>query len=338
MWGSGSQSPLGFSQSQGGGGGGGGLYGGAYSQASGFGSQSQQTQPFDLSQSVFGASQSQSQVGSQPAAPECTECHSTEMFTTDDGDMVCATCGTAYEGNVNEVVEMENSMLIGINRRRIKKDKTPVGPRLDAKGRIVSFADTRYCLRAFQIIFLRHVKAFCSAAALSSEATAEMKRVSSDVWFSYLERFTLPEACGNGGIRVRDDFRTGLEKGEVKARFAKEAGGGGGGVDGGGVEGQGHDSGADNGGGSGWRARAMGRVNVDERDMEAYFRGTGGWERTVGTARAHPGYSLLLPPDLKAGLGKARTFFAPNKVPSSVNVATLADRLAAVLGLEVRPP
>lgn len=85
MWGSGSQSPLGFSQSQGGGG---GLYGGAYSQASGFGSQSQQTQPFDLSQSVFGASQSQSQIGSQPAAPECTECHSTEMFTTDDGDMV----------------------------------------------------------------------------------------------------------------------------------------------------------------------------------------------------------------------------------------------------------
>ncbi|CAN0474582.1 unnamed protein product, partial [Ectocarpus sp. 12 AP-2014] len=244
MWGSGSQSPLGFSQSQGGGG---GLYGGAFSQASGFGSQSQQTQPFDLSQSVFAASQSQSQVGSQPAAPECTECHSTEMFTTDDGDMVCATCGTAYEGNVNEVVEMENNMLIGINRRRIKRDKTPVGPRLDAKGRIVSFADTRHCLRAFQIIFLRHVKAFCSAAALSSDATAEMRRVSSDVWFSYLERFTLPEACGNGGIRVRDDFRTGLDKGEIKARFAKETGRGGSGVDGGGLEGQGHDSGEDNG-------------------------------------------------------------------------------------------
>lgn len=41
-------------------------------------------------------------------------------------DKVCATCGTAYEGNVNEVVEMENNMLIGINRRRIKRDKVSI--------------------------------------------------------------------------------------------------------------------------------------------------------------------------------------------------------------------
>ena len=46
-------------------------------------------------------------------------------------------------------------------------------------------------------------------AGLSAEAAAEMKRVSSDVWFAYLERFTLPEACGHGGIRVREDFRCG---------------------------------------------------------------------------------------------------------------------------------
>lgn len=77
MWGSGSQSPLDFgSQSQG------GLYG--LSQESGFGSQSQS--PFDLSQSQY--SQSQSQQLSQPSIPECTECQSTEIHTTDDGDMV----------------------------------------------------------------------------------------------------------------------------------------------------------------------------------------------------------------------------------------------------------
>ena len=44
-------------------------------------------------------------------------------------------------------------------------------------------------------------------AGLSAAAAEEMKRVSSEVWFAYLERFTLPEACGHGGIRVREDFR-----------------------------------------------------------------------------------------------------------------------------------
>lgn len=32
-------------------------------------------------------------------------------------------CGTAFEGNMNEVMEMQESMLVGITRRRIKKDK-----------------------------------------------------------------------------------------------------------------------------------------------------------------------------------------------------------------------
>lgn len=31
-------------------------------------------------------------------------------------------CGTAFEGNVNEVVEVEEGMLVGISRRRIRKD------------------------------------------------------------------------------------------------------------------------------------------------------------------------------------------------------------------------
>lgn len=82
MWGSGSQPPLDFgSQSQG------GLYGFSQESGGGFGfnqSQSQQS-PFDLSQTPY--SQSQSKL-SQPSIPECTECHSTEMHTTDDGDMV----------------------------------------------------------------------------------------------------------------------------------------------------------------------------------------------------------------------------------------------------------
>lgn len=44
----------------------------------------------------------------------------------------------------------------------------------------------------------------------------------------------------------------------------------------------------------------------------------------------------LLPAEMKQGLGKARAFFSPYKVPVAVEVTTLADRLAAVLGLEVR--
>lgn len=77
MWGSGSQSPFGpGSQSPG------GFHG--FSQEFGF-SQSQ-TQAFEPSQSTYGLSQA-SQL-SQVAVPECTECHSTEMSTTDDGDMV----------------------------------------------------------------------------------------------------------------------------------------------------------------------------------------------------------------------------------------------------------
>lgn len=39
-----------------------------------------------------------------------------------DRKQVCSVCGTAYEGNVNEVVEMEEGMLVGISRRRIRKD------------------------------------------------------------------------------------------------------------------------------------------------------------------------------------------------------------------------
>lgn len=77
MWGAGSQSPFGVgSQSPG------GFHG--FSQEFGF-SQSQ-TQAFEPSQSTYGLSQA-SQL-SQPAVPECTECQSTEMTTTDDGDMV----------------------------------------------------------------------------------------------------------------------------------------------------------------------------------------------------------------------------------------------------------
>lgn len=48
------------------------------------------------------------------------------------------------------------------------------------------------------------------------------------------------------------------------------------------------------------------------------------------------GSRQVLPEDVKVGLGKARTFFKPVKVPSAVQVTTLADRVAAVLGLEVR--
>lgn len=78
MWGSGSQSPFDFgSQSQG------GPYG--LSQESGFGFGSQQSEW--LTQTPTQYSQSQSQL-SQPSIPECTECHSTEIHTTDDGDMV----------------------------------------------------------------------------------------------------------------------------------------------------------------------------------------------------------------------------------------------------------
>lgn len=89
MWGAGSQSPWDFdSQSQG------GRFG--FSQESeGFGlSQSgglSQSQQFDLSQSQYGQSLSQSKGygGASPGAvPVCTECQSTEMSTTDDGDMV----------------------------------------------------------------------------------------------------------------------------------------------------------------------------------------------------------------------------------------------------------
>lgn len=36
---------------------------------------------------------------------------------------VCSVCGTAFEGNMNEVMEMQESMLVGITRRRVKKDK-----------------------------------------------------------------------------------------------------------------------------------------------------------------------------------------------------------------------
>ncbi|CAM9122399.1 unnamed protein product [Scytosiphon promiscuus] len=357
MWGSGSQSPFGAgSQSPG------GLHG--FSQEFGF-SQSQ-TQAFEPSQSTYGLSQA-SQL-SQPAVPECTECQSTEMSTTDDGDMVCSVCGTAYEGNVNEVVEVEEGMLVGISRRRLRKDNTAMGPKLDYKGRPLVFADTRHCLRAFQIILVRHVKAFCSAAALSSEATEEMKRLSSDVWFKYLERFTLPEACGHGGIRVRDDFRSDREKAEMRARLGKGSGSG---VKGGG------DADSEGRGGR----KAVGPVNVDAKELAAHGRGKHMWDETVRAARSSPGYSVppvsmplipailclcarwlrspvlavdvvrwitdgslpyvgsieLLPEDMKAGLGKARSFFKPIRVPSAVHVTILADRLAALLGLEGCP-
>ncbi|CAM9504147.1 unnamed protein product, partial [Hapterophycus canaliculatus] len=274
MWGSGSQSPFGpGSQSSG------GFHG--FSQEFGF-SQSQ-TQAFEPSQSTYGLSQA-SQL-SQAAVPECTECQSTEMSTTDDGDMVCSVCGTAYEGNVNEVVEVEEAMLVGINRRRIRRDNTAVGPKLDFKGRPIVFADTRHCLRAFQIVLLRHVKAFCSAAALSDEATQEMRRLSSDLWFKYLERFTLPEACGYGGIRVREDFRSCPEQGEIKSRLAKGSGSG---VKGGG-------GGSDNEGdwgGKGGR-KAMGPVNVDTRELAAHGRGRPKWDEMLRVARSSPGYSVV---------------------------------------------
>lgn len=41
---------------------------------------------------------------------------------------------------------------------------------------------------------------------------------------------------------------------------------------------------------------------------------------------------------MRVGLGKARTFFKPVKVPTAVHVTILADRLAALLGLEVGCP
>lgn len=50
---------------------------------------------------------------------------------------------------------------------------------------------------------------------------------------------------------------------------------------------------------------------------------------------AAPQQPQLLPAELKLGLGKARAFFSPYKVPVAVEVTALADRLAAVLGLEV---
>lgn len=42
------------------------------------------------------------------------------------GTQVCSVCGTAFEGNMNEVVEMQESMLVGITRRRVKKDKVKI--------------------------------------------------------------------------------------------------------------------------------------------------------------------------------------------------------------------
>lgn len=51
--------------------------------------------------------------------------------------------------------------------------------------------------------------------------------------------------------------------------------------------------------------------------------------------RAQTRQRQLLPSELKLGLGKTRNFFSPYKVPVAVEVTTLADRLAAVLGLEV---
>lgn len=48
---------------------------------------------------------------------------------------------------------------------------------------------------------------FCKLTELSKDAEAEVKRVASDVWLSYLERLTLPPSCGYSGIRVRDQFR-----------------------------------------------------------------------------------------------------------------------------------
>lgn len=50
-------------------------------------------------------------------------------------------------------------------------------------------------------------QAFCSAAGLSKEAAAEVKRLTADVWFSYLRRLTMPTACGDGGINIGEDFR-----------------------------------------------------------------------------------------------------------------------------------
>lgn len=57
-------------------------------------------------------------------------------------------------------------------------------------------------------MFLLHLgQAFASAAKLSEEAAVEMNRLASDVWFSYLERHTMPFTSGGVGVRVRDDFR-----------------------------------------------------------------------------------------------------------------------------------
>lgn len=48
---------------------------------------------------------------------------------------------------------------------------------------------------------------FCKLTELSEDAKAEVNRVASDVWFSYLERLLLPPSCGYSGIHVRDQFR-----------------------------------------------------------------------------------------------------------------------------------
>ena len=94
MWGRGSQSPWDAgSQSQ-------GLYDlsqepADWSQNHGQGQS--QSLPVDLSQTQYGLSMSQMSQQSQgllPTTPTCTECLSTEMTTTDDGDMVrgCEGC------------------------------------------------------------------------------------------------------------------------------------------------------------------------------------------------------------------------------------------------------
>lgn len=88
MWGSGSQSPWDAgSQSQ-------GLYDLSQEPADwsqNHGQSQSQSLPVDLSQTQYGLSMSQmsqQSQGLQPTTPTCTECLSTEMTTTDDGDMV----------------------------------------------------------------------------------------------------------------------------------------------------------------------------------------------------------------------------------------------------------
>lgn len=385
MWGSGSNSPWGNNGSN--------NDRDAASLLANDGSQEGQ-QGFSLSQESVGFSQysqysssggalSLSQLSqSQPETPTCTECQSMEFETTDMGDMVCCTCGTLFEGNVNEQAEDEETAMLsqGMRQRSIRKEKVFGSGKKPSRV----FSNTRDCMQAFQLALIQNVQAFTRAANLSEEASTEVKRLAADLWFSYLERLTVPTAAGDGGIRIRDDFRSSsealrmkmAEAGTTRKRKKPVAAT----IDDDDVDiddpvptkpplkrgavardradsekGPGAGKGGATGVGGGGAATVIGHdalsgiiPPVCMMLIPAILYLCARWLRSplvsldiVRWIRAgtlpYMACFTYLPASIQAGLGSAIPFFMPREVPGAAQVSILADRLAALLGLQLPP-